>query len=180
MSTVVCRGCELRELPQPPQEGEMPVEQCCFQMRKSYSKGWGNTCWTRQRGCFQQGMAAKGLFTSRGGSWEGGCTAVTGAGSWEQGTGSWEHPSSFIPWCSQPRTPGLGTEYHCSQSRARTRPLPHWHPCRVAHGSVSSSGPFTSRNKSHWSRGWGCTRSLKSCRTFLWKQHTKAHPCEPP
>lgn len=94
----VCRDCELRELPQPPQEGEMPVEQCSFQMRKSYSKGWGNTCWTRQRGCFQQGTAAKGLFTSRDGSggvhschwsWE------LGVGSWELGAGNIPHPSSL-------------------------------------------------------------------------------------
>lgn len=69
----------------------MPVEQCCFQMRKSYSKGWGNTCWTRQRGCFQQGMAAKGLFTSRGGSW-GGARLSLETGNRELGASLILHP----------------------------------------------------------------------------------------
>lgn len=113
-----------QQLPYPPQEGEMPVEKCCFQMKKSPSKGLGKHLSDRQHGCFQQETAAKGcwiplLLFRQWWEWGGHTPAPWG----------WEHP---IPWCSEPRMLWLGTGSHCGQSRAGTRPLaplPLAQPC---------------------------------------------------
>lgn len=172
MSIGVSRGCELRELPHPPQEGEMPVEQCCFQMKKSHSKGLGKHLSDEAAWPFPAGDGSQGLLDSSAlihqQWWEwGGCTP--GAGSIphplvqgchvqgqgliavraEQGPGSLSHPI------------GTATSWRVTLTRA-AQPLP--------------LGPCSSRNKSQQSRGWGRRRelfkaqSLKSCRTVLWKE----------
>lgn len=64
VSIGVSRGCELRELPYPPQEGEMPVEKCCFQMKKSPSKGLGKHLSNEAAWLFPEGDGSQGLLDS--------------------------------------------------------------------------------------------------------------------
>lgn len=90
MATAVSRGCELRQLPHPPQEGEMLVEQCCFQMKKSHSKGLGKSLSDEAVWLFPAGDGSHGLLDP---------SALIPRLCWEQGLHAWhrewEHPSSL-------------------------------------------------------------------------------------
>lgn len=124
----------MRELPHPPQEGEMPVEQRCFQMKKSHSKGLGKHLSDKAAWPFPAGDGSQGLLDSSALShrqwWEwGGCTP---------GAGSWEHPSSLGAGMPCPGS-------HCGQGRAGTRlPVPpHWHS-HILEGDTHQDGSASS------------------------------------